>query len=42
MLEIDLIHDAVADAMPGLKVAGEPRRPRSAWSNGVREPRVSG
>ena len=40
VLEIDLIFDAVADAMPGLALAGDPRRLRSAWINGVKELRV--
>ncbi|MFE5188207.1 cytochrome P450 [Streptomyces sp. NPDC056628] len=40
VLEIDLIFDAVADAMPGLTLAGDPRRLRSAWINGVKELRV--
>ena len=37
VLEIDLIFTAIADAMPGLKLAGDPRRLRSAWINGVKE-----
>ncbi|MFE9018515.1 cytochrome P450 [Streptomyces sp. NPDC007808] len=41
VLEIDLIFNAVADAMPDLKPAGDPRRLRSAWINGVKELRVS-
>jgi len=41
VLEINLIFDAVADAMPGLHLTGEPRRLRSAWLNGVKELRVS-
>ncbi|MBQ1093710.1 cytochrome P450 [Streptomyces sp. B93] len=41
VLEIDLIFNALADAMPGLALAGEPRRLRSAWINGVKELRVS-
>jgi cholest-4-en-3-one 26-monooxygenase len=40
-LEIDLIFNAVADAMPGLRLAGDPRRLRSAWLNGVKELQVS-
>lgn len=40
VLEIDLIFNALADAMPGLALAGEPRRLRSAWINGVKELRV--
>ncbi|MGW3463255.1 cytochrome P450, partial [Streptomyces olivaceoviridis] len=41
VLEIDLIFNAVADAMPGLRLADSPRRLRSAWINGVKELRVS-
>jgi cholest-4-en-3-one 26-monooxygenase len=37
VLEIDLIFDALADAMPDIKPAGDPRRLRSAWINGVKE-----
>ncbi|MFB7354251.1 cytochrome P450 [Streptomyces gardneri] len=38
--EIDLIFNAVADVMPDLTLAGEPRRLRAAWLNGVKELRV--
>ncbi|MEU2288775.1 cytochrome P450 [Streptomyces sp. NPDC013178] len=41
VLEIDLIFNAVADAMPGLRLVGDPRRLRSAWINGVKELQVS-
>ncbi|MFE6946167.1 cytochrome P450 [Streptomyces chartreusis] len=41
VLEIDLIFNAVADAMPDLRLVGDPRRLRSAWINGVKELRVS-
>ncbi|WP_369168993.1 cytochrome P450 [Streptomyces sp. R28] len=41
VLEIDLIFNAVADALPGLRLVGDPRRLRSAWINGVKELRVS-
>ncbi|MEV2214710.1 cytochrome P450 [Streptomyces sp. NPDC050997] len=41
VLEIDLIFNAIADAMPTLKPTGDPRRLRSAWINGVKELRVS-
>ncbi|MFE1440763.1 cytochrome P450 [Streptomyces sp. NPDC058739] len=41
VLEIDLIFNAIADAMPGLRLAREPRRLRSAWINGVKELRVT-
>ncbi|KOT75310.1 steroid C27-monooxygenase [Streptomyces rimosus subsp. pseudoverticillatus] len=40
VLEIDLIFQAIADAMPGIALAGTPRRLRSAWLNGVKELRV--
>lgn len=40
-LEIDLIFNAIADALPDLRLAGDPRRLRSAWLNGVKELRVS-
>ncbi|MFE1755204.1 cytochrome P450 [Streptomyces anandii] len=41
VLEIDLIFNAVADTMPTLRLAGAPRRLRSAWINGVKELRVT-
>jgi cholest-4-en-3-one 26-monooxygenase len=41
VLEIDLIFHAVADALPGLRLAEEPRRLRSAWLNGIKELRVT-
>ncbi|MFF8639797.1 cytochrome P450 [Streptomyces sp. NPDC015345] len=41
VLEINLIFHAIADAMPGLRLTGDPRRLRSAWLNGVKELRVS-
>jgi cholest-4-en-3-one 26-monooxygenase len=40
VLEIDLIFNAIADAMPNLTLAGDPRRLRSAWINGVKELQV--
>lgn len=40
-LEINLIFNAVADAMPDLRLTGDPRRLRSAWLNGVKELQVS-
>ncbi|KAB1989934.1 MULTISPECIES: cytochrome P450 [Streptomyces] len=40
-LEIDLIFNAIADAMPDLRLAGAPRRLRSAWLNGVKELQVA-
>ncbi|MFR9731178.1 cytochrome P450 [Saccharopolyspora sp. MS10] len=36
-LEIDLIFNAVADHMPGITKAAEPRRLRSGWLNGIKE-----
>ncbi|MFE0425025.1 cytochrome P450 [Streptomyces sp. NPDC058953] len=41
VMEIDLIFNAIADALPDLRLAGEPRRLRSAWLNGVKELRVT-
>ncbi|MFD3514044.1 cytochrome P450 [Streptomyces sp. NPDC058657] len=41
VLEIDLIFNALADALPDLRLSGEPRRLRSAWLNGIKELRVS-
>ncbi|MFJ1666521.1 cytochrome P450 [Streptomyces bottropensis] len=41
VLEIDLIFNAIADAMPGLRLAGEPSRLRSAWINGVKHLQVT-
>ncbi|MFE9041254.1 cytochrome P450 [Streptomyces sp. NPDC012421] len=38
--EIELIFEAVADALPDLTLAGTPRRLRAAWLNGVKELRV--
>ncbi|MFH8405898.1 cytochrome P450 [Streptomyces sp. NPDC018019] len=40
VLEIDLIFNAIADAIPDIALAGTPRRLRSAWINGVKELRV--
>ncbi|MGW3410917.1 cytochrome P450 [Streptomyces sp. NPDC000888] len=40
-LEIDLIFNAIADAMPNLRLVGDPRRLRSAWLNGVKELQVN-
>ncbi|MFC7308521.1 cytochrome P450 [Streptomyces monticola] len=39
--EIDLIFNALADALPDLKLAGDPRRLRAAWLNGIKELQVS-
>ncbi|MEU9608225.1 cytochrome P450 [Streptomyces sp. NPDC048057] len=41
VMEIDLIFNAIADALPDLRLVGEPRRLRSAWLNGVKELRVT-
>ncbi|MFE9607562.1 cytochrome P450 [Streptomyces sp. NPDC006012] len=41
VLEIDLIFQAIAGAMPNLRMVGDPRRLRSAWINGVKELQVS-
>ncbi|MYW64495.1 cytochrome P450 [Streptomyces sp. SID8379] len=41
VLEIDLIFNAIADAMPDLTLAGDPRRLRAAWLNGVKELQVA-
>ncbi len=35
-LEIDLIFNAIADAMPAISKAGDPQRLRSGWLNGVK------
>jgi cholest-4-en-3-one 26-monooxygenase len=35
-LEIDLIFNAIADAMPAITKAGDPQRLRSGWLNGVK------
>ncbi|WP_405873349.1 MULTISPECIES: cytochrome P450 [unclassified Streptomyces] len=40
VLEIDLIFNAIADALPGLTLAGTPSRLRSAWINGVKHLQV--
>lgn len=41
VLEINLIFNAIADALPNLKPAGDPRRLRSAWLNGIKELQVT-
>ncbi|HEY9369218.1 cytochrome P450 [Streptomyces sp.] len=38
--EIDLIFNALADELPGLSLAGDPRRLRAAWLNGIKELQV--
>jgi cholest-4-en-3-one 26-monooxygenase len=40
-LEIDLIFNAIADAMPDISKAGEPQRLRSGWLNGIKRLPVS-
>lgn len=40
-LEVDLIFNALADITPDISKAGEPRRLRSAWINGIKELQVS-
>jgi cholest-4-en-3-one 26-monooxygenase len=39
-LEMDLIFNAIADAMPDIRQVKEPRRLRSAWLNGIKEYQV--
>ncbi|MEU6877265.1 cytochrome P450 [Streptomyces sp. NPDC046712] len=38
--EIELIFNALADVLPDLTLAGEPRRLRAAWLNGIKELQV--
>jgi len=40
-LEIDLMFNAIADAMPGISKAGDAQRLRSGWLNGVKRLPVS-
>ncbi len=40
-LEIELIFNAIADAMPGIARAGDPVRLRSGWINGIKHLPVS-
>jgi cholest-4-en-3-one 26-monooxygenase len=40
-LEIDLIFNAIADHMPDIRLAGEPKRLRSGWLNGMKRLPVS-
>jgi cholest-4-en-3-one 26-monooxygenase len=35
-LEMDLMFNAIADGMPGIKLAGQPQRLRSGWLNGMK------
>jgi len=39
-MEVDLIFNAIADIMPDISKAAEPRRLRHAWINGIKELRV--
>ncbi|MFE6160883.1 cytochrome P450 [Streptomyces sp. NPDC056486] len=41
VLEINLIFNAIADALPNLRLVSDPRRLRSAWLNGVKELQVN-
>ncbi|WP_433196348.1 cytochrome P450 [Nocardia sp. CA-107356] len=36
-MEVDLIFNAIADAMPDISKLGDPKRLRSGWLNGVKE-----
>ncbi|RNL59980.1 cytochrome P450 [Nocardioides marmoriginsengisoli] len=36
-LEVDVMFNVIADRMPNIKQAGEPRRLRHAWINGIKE-----
>jgi cholest-4-en-3-one 26-monooxygenase len=36
-LEIELIFGAIADAMPDIRMAGDPERLRSGWINGIKK-----
>lgn len=40
VMEINLIFNAIADVLPDLRLAGDPRRLRSAWLNGIKELQV--
>ena len=40
-LEIELIFNAIADGMPGIRMAGEAQRLRSGWLNGIKALPVS-
>ncbi len=39
-MEVDIIFNAIADLMPDIKKAGEPRRLRHAWINGIKDLQV--
>jgi cholest-4-en-3-one 26-monooxygenase len=36
-LEVRIMFDALADALPDLELVGAPRRLRSSWLNGIKE-----
>ena len=40
-LEIDLIFNAIADAMPNIRMSGDAERLRSGWLNGIKHLPVS-
>ncbi len=40
-LEIEIMFNAIADRMPGIRPTGEPRRLRHSWINGIKELPVS-
>jgi cholest-4-en-3-one 26-monooxygenase len=40
-LEIELIFNAIADALPAIRLAGDPQRLRSGWLNGIKHLPVS-
>jgi cholest-4-en-3-one 26-monooxygenase len=40
-LEIDLIFNAIADHMPNIAKAADPKRLRSGWINGIKEFQVT-
>ncbi|KMS86808.1 steroid C27-monooxygenase, partial [Streptomyces regensis] len=40
-LEIDLIFNAIADAMPNIREVSEPDRLRSGWLNGIKHYQVA-
>ncbi len=40
-MEVELIFNAIADIMPDISQAGEPRRLRHAWINGIKELQVT-
>jgi cholest-4-en-3-one 26-monooxygenase len=40
-MEVELIFNTIADLMPGISQAGEPRRLRHAWINGIKELQVN-